>query len=75
MLRLTYERVARRLTQTRLADLAGITPAHLCNVEQGLRQPSADVLAALARALDVSPPEVLLLPVTIQEATTTEAGR
>lgn len=68
LLRITYERVARRMTLAQLAELAGITSAHLCNIEQGYATPSGRVLAAMAKALGVTPPEVLLRPVVIQEA-------
>lgn len=68
MLRITYERVARRMTLAQLAELAGITSAHLCNVEQGYATPSSRVLVAMAQALGVTPPEALLRPVVIQEA-------
>lgn len=67
MLRITFERVARRLTIAQLAELANITSAHLSNVEQGFRQPSLAVLGDLASALSVDPPEALLRPVVIME--------
>ncbi|MGW6912618.1 helix-turn-helix domain-containing protein [Kitasatospora sp. NPDC054939] len=41
------------LTQRELADLAGISPSHVSHVEQGHRQATSTVLAAIARALGV----------------------
>jgi transcriptional regulator with XRE-family HTH domain len=38
----------------RLADLAGVSNPYLSQIERGLRRPSAEVLQALARALQIS---------------------
>jgi DNA-binding XRE family transcriptional regulator len=47
-------REARGLTQGQLAEAAGISTPYLSQIEAGKRKGSADVLAALARALRVS---------------------
>ncbi len=53
-------RKARALTQERLAHLAGIDPNHVHRIENGTRKRiGPDVLAGLARALDVSIAELL----------------
>lgn len=47
------------LTVTALASSAGIKQAHLSNIEAGRRQPSDEVLIALARELKVDLPAIL----------------
>jgi transcriptional regulator with XRE-family HTH domain len=43
------------ITQKKLAELSGITPAYLCDLEKGgKRNPSIDVLMRLANSLGVS---------------------
>ena len=42
------------------AERAGISPAHLSEVERGRKEPSLPKLAALAHALDTTPGEVFL---------------
>jgi transcriptional regulator with XRE-family HTH domain len=55
------------MTLAQLGELAGVTSAHLCNVEQGFSTPSGKVLAALGRALSVDPPGLLLRPVVLAQ--------
>jgi DNA-binding XRE family transcriptional regulator len=43
----------RGLTQQRLTEVAGISTPYLSQIENGLREPSVDVLKRLAAALDV----------------------
>ena len=43
-----------KLSQERLAELAGINANHLSRLERGLFQPSADVLKRLAQVLNIS---------------------
>jgi len=47
-------REARGLTQVQLADRAQLSPAAVCQWEQGRRLPSWEAAVALARALGVS---------------------
>jgi transcriptional regulator with XRE-family HTH domain len=48
-------RKRRRLTQHELAERAGLTQAHISQLEAGAREnPQANVVLALARALDCS---------------------
>ena len=42
------------LSIRRLADLSGISNPYLSQIERGLRKPSAEILAQLARALSIS---------------------
>jgi transcriptional regulator with XRE-family HTH domain len=49
--RLRHER-GERLTDT--ADRAGVSPQYLSEVERGLKEPSSEMVAAIAGALDQS---------------------
>ena len=44
----------RRLTGKELADLAGISPSELTNIERGKRSPGFDMIEKLAVALEVT---------------------
>lgn len=46
-------------SQAQLAKRAGVTPAHLCDIEQDRRRPSAGVARRLAKLLKLEPSEVL----------------
>ena len=46
-------RQSRGLTQVQLAELAGLTPEHLSNVERGRYIPKVTTLQRLAKALRV----------------------
>lgn len=52
--RLAQTRKLRHLTQAQLARDAGVSTSYVSQIEQGKRDPSETVVAALARALDVS---------------------
>ena len=52
-------RLALRLTQRELADLAQSTTAAISNIEVGIRKPAASLLLRLARALDCTADELL----------------
>ena len=47
-------RVEKKLTQERLAEIIGITPAHMKQLESERRKPSVDVLYKLVHALNLS---------------------
>jgi transcriptional regulator with XRE-family HTH domain len=49
-----------RISLRELADRAGVSNPYLSQIERGLRKPSAEVLAQLARALRVSTPLMYL---------------
>jgi transcriptional regulator with XRE-family HTH domain len=51
---LQEHRRAARLTLRQLAERAGVSNPYLSQIERGLRRPSADVLARLAAALEIS---------------------
>lgn len=52
--RLRHLRAERGLTQEQLADRAGLAREYLSKVESGHRNPSLDIIARLAQALEVS---------------------
>lgn len=57
-------RIERGLTQKQLAEIIGVSGSCVSNWEQGLNRPDADILAALCRALNVSPSELLAVKLT-----------
>lgn len=57
--RIRRYRKERELTQKQLADKLQVSKSRISNWEQGLNRPDADILAALCKALHVSPSELL----------------
>ena len=57
--RIRKYREAHGLSQMELAQLIGVSNGRISNWEQGLNRPSADILAALCTALNVSPSALL----------------
>lgn len=57
--RIRKYREERGLSQKQLAEMIGVKNNRVSNWEQGLNRPDADILAALCRALQVSPSELL----------------
>ncbi|UWP79049.1 XRE family transcriptional regulator [Dactylosporangium fulvum] len=57
--RIRHERRARRLTLAELASAVGSSPSHLSQVENGRRQPTLRLLAAIAAAFRLSADELL----------------
>ena len=57
--RIRRYREERGLSQKQLAEMIGVKNSRVSNWEQGLNRPDADILAALCRALQVSPSELL----------------
>lgn len=51
---LKEQRLAARLSLRQLADQVGVSNPYLSQIERGLRRPSAEVLAQLAKALRIS---------------------
>ena len=52
MLRLIEVRKSKKFSQCELAEKAGITQGYLSDLENGVNNPSFDVLIRLAKALD-----------------------
>lgn len=60
------QRMAAKVSLRQLADRAGVSNPYLSQIERGLRKPSADVLAQIAKGLRVSA-EVLYMRAGILE--------
>ncbi len=48
------QREAARLSVRKLSGLAGVSNPYLSQIERGLRKPSAEILQAIAKALEIS---------------------
>jgi len=48
------QRESARLSLSKLSGLAGVSIPYLSQIERGLRRPSADILASIAKALRIS---------------------
>jgi transcriptional regulator with XRE-family HTH domain len=49
-----HQREQARLSLRKLAKLAGVSNPYLSQIERGLRKPSAEILQAIAKALEIS---------------------
>ena len=49
-----HQRETARLSLRKLAKLAGVSNPYLSQIERGLRKPSAEILQAIAKALEIS---------------------
>ena len=49
-----HQRESARLSLRNLAKLAGVSNPYLSQIERGLRRPSAEILQAIAKALEIS---------------------
>lgn len=49
-----HQRESARLSLRKLAALAGVSNPYLSQIERGLRKPSAEILQAIAKALEIS---------------------
>lgn len=56
--RLRESRQERGETLSETADRAGISPQYLSEIERGVKEPSSEMIAAVAGALDISLAEV-----------------
>jgi len=54
-----FYREARDLYQVELADIAGVSTGYIGAIEQGVRSPSLKLLKKIAKALKVSPKDLL----------------
>jgi transcriptional regulator with XRE-family HTH domain len=52
-------RMAAGLSQEKLAETAGLHPTYVSMVERGVRNPTLDVAARIAKALEVSLPRLI----------------
>ena len=65
--RIRKYREDRGLSQKELADKIGVSNSRISNWEKGINRPDADILAALCRALNVSPSELLDVRLSVDE--------
>lgn len=49
-----HQRESARLSLRKLARIAGVSNPYLSQIERGLRKPSAEILQAIAKALEIS---------------------
>ncbi len=59
-IRIKFERVKRKLSQEKLAGLAGIGRTTLTQIEAQTSSPTLDVVEKIAKALNVEPYELLI---------------
>lgn len=52
-------REGRKLYQVELADITGVSTGYIGSIEQGIRSPSLKLLKKIAKALKVSPKDLL----------------
>jgi transcriptional regulator with XRE-family HTH domain len=52
-------RIAAGLSQEKLAEAAGLHPTYVSMVERGIRNPTLDVAARIAKALEVTLPRLI----------------
>lgn len=64
-------RQARGLSQTRLADLAGVAQSFITSIEKGTKSPSVRTLSKVARALDVHPVALFMVPPAVPRSGST----
>ncbi len=55
------QRVMKRLTQTQLSEMSGVSGSHLGRIERGERFPSAHILGKIAQPLGFEESELLIL--------------
>lgn len=57
--RIKFYREQRQLYQVELADIVGVSTGYIGSIEQGIRTPSLKLLKKIAKALKVSPKDLL----------------
>ena len=57
--RVKFYREQKQLYQVELADIIGVSTGYIGSIEQGARSPSLNLLKKLARALKISPKDLL----------------
>lgn len=69
---LREQRKAARLSLRQLSDLAGVSNPYLSQIERGLKKPSAEILQALAKSLQVSAESLYVKAGFLDERTVSE---
>lgn len=57
--KIKFYREQRKLYQVELADIVGVSTGYIGSIEQGVRTPSLKLLKKLAKALKISPKDLL----------------
>src|SRR5215831_19625297 len=63
------QRVSAQLSLRKAAGLAGVSIPYLSQIERGLRKPSADILQAIAKALQISSESLYVRAGILEERT------
>jgi transcriptional regulator with XRE-family HTH domain len=67
-----HQRESARLSLRNLAKLAGVSNPYLSQIERGLRKPSAEILQAIAKALEISSETLYVKAGILEEREPTE---
>ena len=67
-----HQRESARLSLRHLAKLAGVSNPYLSQIERGLRKPSAEILQAIAKALEISSETLYVKAGILEEREDTE---
>lgn len=67
-----HQRESARLSLRKLASLAGVSNPYLSQIERGLRKPSAEILQAIAKALEISSETLYVKAGILEEREATE---
>lgn len=62
-----YIRKTKGITQTRLAELAGLSANAMCSIENDKAFPNKDTINAISKALNVSVPYLLFASITEED--------
>lgn len=57
--RVKYYRLLRGFYQVELADIVGVSTGYIGSIEQGIRSPSLKLFKKIAKALKVSPKDLI----------------
>ena len=68
------QRESARMSLRRLSEVAGISNPYLSQIERGLRKPSAEILQAIARGLEISSVTLYVQAGILDERTTPRTG-
>ncbi|MTV24458.1 helix-turn-helix domain-containing protein [Nitriliruptoraceae bacterium ZYF776] len=67
-----HQRESARLSLRHLAKIAGVSNPYLSQIERGLRKPSAEILQAIAKALEISSETLYVKAGILEERAPTE---
>jgi len=73
-IRIRKYREAKKMSQRKFAEMIGVSSSRVSNWEQGINRPDVDYFAAICKALQVSPSELLDIQLLEEELTAQEHG-